>query len=309
MSDDAMVDEFKVEAAELFENAENSLLNIDKGEDFLSNYNNIFRAFHSLKGAAGMFGLMELQEHMHKLESLFEAQKKVATMNNKQVDYFLSGIDVAKKLLDGEEANFYHIEISNFNEIEQTSAPAAIPIATKPKTKLDRKRGVIFIVSDNKDTANSLQEILEVSEYATLIFATTDEAVSSLESLNPEVVFCGLQMIAEMKTNSPETPAIFISETLTQSKMKEAIRMGAYAFIATPFEPIPVLALCGNAINKHMTMKLVEKSVNYILYQFTDLDLYLKSQGKDGIRTALKKDLQSILEQRKAITNFSTFGE
>ena len=44
MSDDGMIDEFKIEASELFEEAENSLLNIDKGQDFLSNYNGIFRA-------------------------------------------------------------------------------------------------------------------------------------------------------------------------------------------------------------------------------------------------------------------------
>jgi chemotaxis protein histidine kinase CheA len=309
MSDDGMVDEFKVEAAELFENAENSLLNIDKGEDFLSNYNNIFRAFHSLKGAAGMFGLMSLQEHMHKLESLFEAQKKIAKMNNKQVDYFLSGIDVAKKLLDDEEVNFYHIEIANFNEIEQDSTPASIPVASKPKVKLDRKKGVVFIVSDVVSSAESLGDILETYNYTVFKFKTAKEALASVESLVPEVVFGDLEIIAALKEESPETPTIFISEKLSQHKMQEAMERGAYALLDKPYEPIPVVALCGNAITKNKTMQLLEKSINYILYQFTDLDLYLKSQGKEGIRSALKKDLQSILEQRKLINNFTTFGE
>jgi chemotaxis protein histidine kinase CheA len=309
MSDDGMVDEFKVEAAELFENAENSLLNIDKGEDFLSNYNNIFRAFHSLKGAAGMFGLMALQEHMHKLESLFEAQKKIAKMNNKQVDYFLSGIDVAKKLLDDEEANFYHIEIANFNEIEQDSTPVTVPVVSKPKVKLDRKKGVVFIVSDAASSADTLSDILGTYNYSVFKFTTAKEALASLESLVPDVVFGGLEIICDLKEESPETPTIFISENITQHKMQEAIERGAYAFLDKPYGAVPVVAICGNAITKNKTMQLLEMSINYILYQFTDLDLYLKSQGKEGIRSALKKDLQSILEKRKVINNFSTFGE
>lgn len=39
MEDDLMIEEFKIEAAEMFENAEEGLLNIDKGLDFNSNYN------------------------------------------------------------------------------------------------------------------------------------------------------------------------------------------------------------------------------------------------------------------------------
>jgi chemotaxis protein histidine kinase CheA len=315
MSDDGMIDEFKVEAAELFENAENSLLKIDKGEDFLSNYNNIFRSFHSLKGAAGMFGLLAVQEHMHKLESLFEAQKKVAKMNNKQVDYFLSGIDIAKRLLDGDEgANFYHIEIADFNKEDQdltattTPATAAAP-ALKPKVKLERKKGIIFIVSETKESAEAISKIFETNNYTPVIYNTTKEALDVFESINPDVVFGGIETIQAVKDLGTEVPSIFISESITQAKIKEAIEHGAYTFVPKPYEAIPVLAICGNAISKHKTMELLEKSVNYILYQFTDLDTYLKAQGKEGIRTALKKDLQYILEQRKALSNFSTLGE
>lgn len=309
--DDGMIDEFKVEAAELFENAENSLLNIDKGENFLSNFNNIFRSFHSLKGAAGMFGLLALQEHMHKLESLFEAQKKVGKMNNKQVDYFLSGIDTAKKLLDGEDANFYHIEIVDFNKEDQDLTPTPTPAATsaKPKTKLDRKKGVIFIVTNTTESASTLGGIFESNGYAIFKYANPQDALEQLDSLNPEVVFGGIEIVQEMKTQAPETPVIFISESISQDTIKEAFKNGAYAFSEKPYESLLLLALVGNAINKNKTMQLLEKSVNYILYQFTDLDLYLKSQGKEGIRTALKKDLQYILEQRKALTNLSSFGE
>ena len=310
MSDDVMVEEFKIEAAELFEEAENSLLNIDKGQDFLSNYNSIFRAFHSLKGAAGMFGLTELQEHMHKLESLFEAQKKIATMNNKQVDYFLSGIDAAKKLLNGEHANFYHIDMGSFNEIEKDpSSPAAKPTPTKLKPKLDRKKGVIMVVAEDLTAGDAITKILDEHEFMARSYQDKASALADFDELNPDAVVASLSMIKEMQEAEIDTPSVFIADSFTQDSLKEAFKNGAVSFISKPYEPMQIIGLCYGAIQKNRTMKLLETSVNYILYQFTDLDLYLKSQGKDGIRTALKKDLQHILEQRKVITHFTGMGE
>lgn len=310
MSDDVMVDEFKIEAAELFEEAENSLLNIDKGQDFLTNYNGIFRAFHSLKGAAGMFGLTELQEHMHKLESLFEAQKKVASMNNKQVDYFLSGIDAAKKLLNGEHINFYHIDIGSFNEIEQdNSSPAAKPTATKLKPKLERKKGVVMVVADDPGDAEAIAVTLEDNGYTARQYSTANEGLAAFDTITPDAVIGNLAMISEMKANDLDTPAIFISDDTSNDSLRVAFKEGAFSYMTKPYEEVAIIAMSASAIHQNKMKKLVEMSVNYILYQFTDLDLYLKSQGKDGVRTALKKDLQVILEQRKVIANFSGLGE
>jgi FixJ family two-component response regulator len=256
-----------------------------------------------------MFGLTDLQEHMHKLESLFEAQKKIASMNNKQIDYFLGGIDVAKRLLNGEKVNFYHIEISSFNEIEQDSTAVVKPTATKLKPKVERGKGVIFIVTADSENAATLGGFLEEHHYVPHKFATPDEAMASLETLNPEVVMGGLEMIEALKMVESDVQVIFISENMTHDMQRAAFLNGAYAFVSEPYEALQVVTLCANAINKIKTLKLLETSVNYILYQFTDLDQFLKSQGKEGIRTALKKDLQNILEQRKAISNFSSLGE
>jgi hypothetical protein len=50
-------------------------------------------------------------------------------------------------------------------------------------------------------------------------------------------------------------------------------------------------------------MQLLEKSINFILYQFHDLDRYLESQGKENVRIILKSELQTIIEQRKILKN------
>ncbi|MDD4973550.1 MAG: response regulator [Bacteriovorax sp.] len=316
MNDDLMIKEFKIEAAEMFESAEDGLLNIDKGLDFISNYNSIFRSFHSLKGAAGMFGMEELQLHMHKLESLLEAQKKYGVMNKNQIDYFLYGIDGAKSLIDGNATNFVHVDLEKFNiEIPVASLispeiPKNAPIKTE---KIIRKNGVVFIVDDEPELVDILSRIIEQNNYVVYKFYNGEEAVNSFEKYKPDIILSdilmpklnGIEMIKAIHEVSANTPVIFISGNLSKERMQEALQFGAYAFIDKPFDNLTVKNLCRNAVKKSQALNLLEKSINYILYQFSDLDEYLKSTGKESLRQGLKAELKVILEQKKILKDIS----
>lgn len=317
MSDDLMIEEFKIEAAEMFENAEEGLLNIDKGLDFNSNYNSIFRSFHSLKGAAGMFGMDALQTHMHKLESLFEAQKKYAVIKKHQIDYFLKGVDAARSLIDGHSVNFSHIEPEHFND--ENVVPVSISIVSTKIEEVEKKlsasefieknNGVAFIVDDEPEIVEDLSFILEESGIVVHKFYDAESLLYSLESIKPDVIISdikmpnlsGIEMLEAIRTFSTDTPVIFISAHISKEVMIEALKHGAYAFIEKPYNDIKVLSICTNAINKNKSLALLEKSINYILYQFSSLDQYLKDQGKDNIRISLKAELQTILEQKKIL--------
>ena len=308
MSDhDAMINEFKIEAAEMFQNAEDGLLNIDKGIDFIANFNSVFRSFHSLKGAAGMFGMDDLQAHMHKVESLFEAQKKNGGLKKHQIDYFLEAVDSAKTLIDGGKSDFIHIDIDKFNE---EAAIAAKPHLPKVE-KLDRKNGVVFIVDDETDILEILSTIIEINNYAIYKFENGKDALDAFEKYKPDVVLSdimmpimgGIEFLKEVNEVSPQTPVIFISGNLSKEKIQEALKYGAYAFIDKPFKNLEILNICRNAVKRSQSMQLLEKSINFILYQFHDLDRYLESQGKDNVRIILKSELQIILEQRKILKN------
>lgn len=307
MSDDSMIDEFKIEAAEMFENAEVGLLNIDKGHDFNSNFNGIFRSFHSLKGAAGMFGMGELQTHMHKLESLFEAQKKNGSMTKHQVDYFLKGIDAARSLIDGRATNFLHLSLEKFNLPEDH-----VEVIERPRAaieKYNRKNGVVFIVDDEPELVDILSKIIAINDYSIHKFYNGEDALNSFELYRPDIVITdimmpkldGIDMIRAMHEISNTTPVIIISGNLSKEKMQEALQFGAYALIDKPFNSMAVANLCKNAVQRSKAMLLIEKSINYILYQFSDLDEFLKSQGKENIRVTLKAELQILLEQRKIL--------
>jgi FixJ family two-component response regulator len=310
VSNDAMIDEFKIEAFEMFEDAEECFLNIDKGMEFNSSYNRIFRSFHSLKGAAGMFGMIDLQSHMHKLESLLESQKVKGKFKKHQIDYFLKGLDAGKELLNGIQTNFVHIDLADFDKEDGTSlAVPEVKVLEASGPNTGKKLGTIFIVDDEPDIVDVLSRIIGEQDYVIHKFYNGEDALNAFEKLKPEVILSdikmpkldGVQMLKAISDLSTAVPVIFISGNLSKEKMQEALLYGAYAFIDKPFDNMVIATLCKNAIKKYRSMQLLEKSINYIIYQFNDLDEFLKSQGKESMRLSLKNELQVILEQRKIL--------
>lgn len=100
------MEEFKVEALELLEAAEKSLLALDQGTEFRPAFDTVFRSFHNLKGAAGMMDLVKLQAHVHELESVLMQFKESTSIPKVKINLFLLGIDAARTLLEGKEIQF-----------------------------------------------------------------------------------------------------------------------------------------------------------------------------------------------------------
>jgi FixJ family two-component response regulator/HPt (histidine-containing phosphotransfer) domain-containing protein len=310
MSDESMIEEFKIEAQEMFENSEDGFLKIEKGEEFTSNYNLIFRAFHSLKGAAGMFGLDDLQSHMHKLESLFEAQKTNGKLEKAQIDYFLSGIDVAKALLDGKMVDFKYFSIEEFKNMgaNGSSAPVA-RVATPPKKSSINGKGLFYIVDDEAGILEILSDLVTDLGFNTRTFLSAEELLKNIDDESPDVILSdikmpdmnGLELLHKIREQQIDTPVIFISGFISKEVMLDALSHGVYGFIEKPFNEVQLKNICENAFMKVATQKLLNKSINYILYQFSDLDNYLKDQGKDTLRQSLKTELTTILAQQKIL--------
>ncbi|MCQ8103973.1 chemotaxis protein CheA [Methylomonas sp. SURF-2] len=68
---DALVT-FTIESLELLEDMEMCLLSLEDGEDTTERINSIFRAAHTIKGSAGLFGLDHIVAFTHVVESLLD---------------------------------------------------------------------------------------------------------------------------------------------------------------------------------------------------------------------------------------------
>ncbi|GIZ52641.1 chemotaxis protein CheA [Noviherbaspirillum aridicola] len=90
------------ETEELLAEMEKLLLAIDVDAPDVEDLNAIFRAAHSIKGGAGTFGLTDLTDVTHVLESLLDKIRKgEMTLSSEHVDAFLNAKDVLKMQLDG----------------------------------------------------------------------------------------------------------------------------------------------------------------------------------------------------------------
>ncbi len=90
------------EAEELLAEMEKLLLGVDISSPDPEDLNAIFRAAHSIKGGASTFGLTDMTEVTHILESLLDKIRKGEMhLTSEHVDAFLAAKDILKMQLDG----------------------------------------------------------------------------------------------------------------------------------------------------------------------------------------------------------------
>lgn len=88
------------ETAEHLANMESFLLELDVEDPDPEELNAIFRAAHSIKGAAGTFGFTDLAEVTHELETLLDRLRKhELALRGEMIDAFLEAGDVLKAQL------------------------------------------------------------------------------------------------------------------------------------------------------------------------------------------------------------------
>nr|WP_298376178.1 chemotaxis protein CheA [uncultured Halomonas sp.] len=135
-------DTFFEEAEELLGDMERLLLELDVDEPDAEELNAIFRAAHSIKGGAGTFGFLVLQETTHILENLLDHTRRgELTLRRDIVDTFLEAKDMLHDQLNayrnGEEPDQEAFEricktlkqmaLDELGGAEGTKAPKAKP--------------------------------------------------------------------------------------------------------------------------------------------------------------------------------------
>lgn len=124
-------EEFKVEILETLERAEQALLGFDQLPDNQPSsalYDEVFRAYHNIKGAAGMMEWNELQHHVHQLENILMQSKETASIPKHLISWFLKGNDVTRSIMANEPFEFnYEISSSaSLHAVEDSHVEAAV---------------------------------------------------------------------------------------------------------------------------------------------------------------------------------------
>jgi len=101
MNLDEALQTFIAESRELLEEMENALLNVDLAGDQGEAINAIFRAAHTIKGSAGLFGLDHIVGFTHVVESLLDKVRDGSvSLNDEMVVLLLSCCDYLSAMMD-----------------------------------------------------------------------------------------------------------------------------------------------------------------------------------------------------------------
>lgn len=119
--DKEIVAEFVVESRERLADVENQLLAIETaGSDLdVELVNEVFRAVHSIKGAAGFLGFETLSQLAHSLENVLNLVRNRQLVPDGQVtDVLLRSSDTLRKMIDDVEHS-NEVEISEYLDLLQ----------------------------------------------------------------------------------------------------------------------------------------------------------------------------------------------
>jgi len=93
--------DFIAEASDHLTNSEKSVLILETNLDNSEAINNIFRAFHTIKGAAGFMDLEDIKRYAHETETMLDLVRKGSlSFKGSVVDLTLLSIDGIRKLLE-----------------------------------------------------------------------------------------------------------------------------------------------------------------------------------------------------------------
>lgn len=307
---DNHLSDFQIEANELLDEAENDLLDLEKSSNFEQKYNTVFRAFHSLKGAAGMFELRTLESHMHQLESLFVNFKgKKELVNDKLVNYFLSAIDASRQILRNENPQFQHLSIDNFQDVTPKSNVSTDKLDAI-KQRVDQKsRGVIFVVDDEEMLVKIIKSFLEPEGYIIHTFTSPLALIEKVKEITPDLILSdykmpgmnGLDMAKKVFAIKEDVPVCFISAYTTKETMMEAIDQGIYSFLEKPINEAQLITVCRNAIARSRTINLLAQSLNHLLYNYSEFSDYLNSLNKNGLVENYRQEVINLLEKKREL--------
>jgi FixJ family two-component response regulator/HPt (histidine-containing phosphotransfer) domain-containing protein len=302
------VKEFILECTELLDQAETDLLSLDSGSGvaFEKAYSSIFRVFHSLKGGAGMFGLEDMAKHMHHLENDLTICGAKKSASQHEISYFLKGVDAAKKILSSQSTPF------NYDEFSQKTAAPRLTTVKIVEQNLQELVGKAIIIDDESEITEILKDILQSSHIEVFTFTDPILALLELKKIKPDIVLTdmkmpqmtGLDVLKRVKEVDSDIPVIFISGHLDKKTLINSISLGLYAALEKPFKEAEVISTATAAIKLSKMFKMLGRSIHLMLYQFADLEDFMKQKGQAHQAKLIKSELESLINCRKSIRDY-----
>ena len=319
-SDD--LNDFLAEASELLDDAETHLLALDREEPLNAHYAPIFRAFHSLKGAAGMLEFTGLQSHLHKLETELQKVKDRDRLSRTECTYFMKGLDRSRELLlpqallgPQDQLEAESLKLESLDSATPPAAEIANPSAVVEKVSEPSGSGehLVYVVDDEPDIVELIVDALSTQRQFTIRgFTRPSDLLSALKVRAPVMIvsdlnmpgMTGLELWSKIRPIYPELPFVLCSAYLDETALLEALRSGVFGAIRKPFQNVELLGTAMMAVQKSLVGKVLEDSINSLLIYLGSVDFSNRSLSVQDLGSRLKAEMRAILKARHAARQF-----
>lgn len=172
--------------------------------------------------------------------------------------------------------------------------------------------GKILVVDDERAIRNTLKDILTLEGYDVLMAENGPQALDLFGKGGIDVVFLdikmpdmdGIEVLERMQEVAPEVPVIMISGHGTIETAVEAIKKGAYDFIAKPLDLNRVLITMRNATDKSSLEQETKKLRSKVNKTF---DIVGESEAIKKVKAIIEKVAPT--EARVMITGSNGTGK
>src|SRR5437773_3124257 len=123
----------------------------------------------------------------------------------------------------------------------------------------------VLIVEDDDEMRRFLEEEMREAGYVTLTAASGNAAIAQLEAAGVDVVVTlmvmpgmkGDELLAQVRARAPDIPVVIITACGSIASAVEAIKAGAYHYVAKPFRIEQLLVTVGNAMReRHLKLEI-----------------------------------------------------
>ena len=258
------------EAEELLAEKEKLLLAVDISSPDSEDLNAIFRAAHSIKGGASTFGLSDMTEVTHILESLLDKIRKgEMILTAEHIEAFLAAKDVLKMQLDGHRlgTSVDQDAVADVRMLLQSFSrdfvPSSAPVASFTHQK------------------NALQDVKNYSNY--FIVELPQLSPSDANAIMSELALLGSivkeenangKYVVKLKTNEAESDIVAIC-----------------SFILDPADLIITTQL---PEEKDLTLELTEDELGYGFFEPLDAMFSSEIKSDDASITSKNSMLEAV---------------
>lgn len=143
LNDPEMVEAFVAEAKEHLDSIEDDFLALEQQKDDpdQSQLDKVFRAIHSVKGAAGFLGLSKMSELAHVMEALLTKMRGGKILpESEYIDSLLAGVDLLSTMLKNiKQSNDVDIQIVHDQLVTLSDKESNITVTKKEPSKTPKK--------------------------------------------------------------------------------------------------------------------------------------------------------------------------